>query len=385
MKVWILSPCPVTDWNDERRKARLRTTRLGRRWRRFGRSRRLLARAGLALIPVMIVSAQYWVHDVYPEQQRLAQTQPALHHIYDAAQPADQDTAVVDLVGLGNLDASDTARALPAFAKVGQVWAVQYDNAGIDTAVISRMIAEHAEQRGVERLLLAGHSMGGIIALEVAQHIIDDTELSLLAVVLDCTPIDLHAVRPAKRDAGEDMLRWMGWLPGARESRTLRFAVETAARRDRFLIDHPRGMPILEPNALVDAIDEVFRDKIFEENTASNSLIEAQFLTIVASGAADNLVALSRERDDKPRPAIVFMRPHRGILDDVVDVDYSQRAIFDRVGGPGGALFVARMYGTGHANPIQQPYVYNETIEARILPFVTRFAERSEARAVTSR
>lgn len=378
MKVLTLSPYPVTDWSNERRKDRLRETRLGARWRLFGRLRRVFVRLLLALIPLVIVCTQYWVLDIHPERQRLAQTEPHLHHIHDAADPGDRDTAVVDLVGLGNLDASDTARALPAFSEMGQVWAVQYDNAGIDTAVISDMIVDRANEAGVERLVLAGHSMGGIIALEVARHVVDNPDLQLLGVILDCTPIDLHAVRPEKRDAGEDMLRWMGWLPGARESRTLRFAVETVARKDRYLVTHPRGIPTVESEALQQAIREVLNDKIFQENAASNSLIEAQFLAIVASGASDDVAALSSERDDRATPAIVFMRPHRGVLDEVVDVDYSQRAIFDRAGGPGSTLLVTRMYGTGHANPIQQPHVYNDTIRTSVIPFVNRISEREQ-------
>ncbi|MCW4352640.1 alpha/beta hydrolase [Hoyosella sp. YIM 151337] len=385
MRIVTLSPCPVTDWSNERRKAQLRATRLGHNWRRFRRTRLFIVLMCLAMIPPLIMSTQYWVHDVHPERQRLAATQPHLHHIFDAAEPANQDTAVVNVVGLGNLDASDTARALPMFTELGQVWAVQYDNAGIDTAVISRMVAEHATEMGVERLVFVGHSMGGIVALEAAHHIVDDTDLDLLAVVLDCTPIDLHAVRPEKRDAGENMLRWMGWLPGARESRVLRFTVEMAARQERFLTTRPRALPDINQAALSDAVSEVLRDKFYNDSAASNSLIEAQFLAIVASGAADHVVALSRENDERPRPALIFMRPHRGILDEVVDVDHTQRALFDRAGGPGGTLFVTRMYGTGHANPIQQPHVYNETVKNSVVPFVNRFSQRDVALAERSR
>ncbi|MFF0284542.1 alpha/beta hydrolase [Rhodococcus aetherivorans] len=373
-----LAPCPVTDWSNEHRKARLRSTRLGHRWQRFGRLRRLLVRLALLSVPVSILCGQYWIHDVAPERARLAHTTPHLHSIFDAADPADHATAVVDLVGLGNLDAIDTARALPALAELGQVWAVQYDNAGLDTAVISRMIIDHAEQAGVERIVLAGHSMGGILALEVAEHVVTDSDLHLLAVLLDCTPIDLHAVRPDQRDTGEDLLRWMGWVPGARESRTLRLVVETAARKDRYLVPHRSGLPTVDGGALVEAVAEVLRDKILSTDTASNGLIESQFQAIVASGALDNLRALRLRRGDRPRPAVVLLRPRHGRLDEVVDVDYTQTVLFDTAGGSRGTLLVARLPDTGHANPIQQPQPYNQALEAKVVPFLDRLARQDE-------
>lgn len=366
---------PVTDWDDDRRKKRLAETRHGA----GSRSRRLLVQLGFAVLAVVIVCTQYWVYDVAPERARLASTRPQVHHIYDAQDPLDQDTAVVDLVGLGNLDASATATALPAFTGIGQVWAVQYDNSGLDTAVISRIIAEHARRERVDRIVLAGHSMGGIIALEVADHIAEDTDLQLQAVVLDCTPINLHAVRAKSRDAGEDMLRWMGWLPGARESRSLRLLVETVARKDRYLFPSSGRNRFVDVGELERVVDEVLNKKILSTNTASNGLIESQFRAIVASGAQDDLETLTKGDDG---PAFVFLRPTVGSADPVVDVDYSQQALFEHTGGPGGRLLVVRMAGTGHANPMQQPVRYNQAIEDSIDPFLTQLELRDGDSAV---
>lgn len=379
-----LPPCTVAEWSDTRRVGRLRETRLGGSWRRWGRSRRALVWLGLSLVPLLVAGGQYWSYDIEPERQRLALTRPHLHHVFDAADTADQDTAVVDLVGLGNLDATATATALPELARIGQVWAVQYDNTGIDTQVISQLVATHAQESGVDRVVLVGHSMGGIIALEVAQHIHQDTDTEVLAVVLDCTPIDLHAVREESRDAGEDLLRWVGWLPGARESRSLRFLVETAARRDRFLTLPPDGYPSVDVPQLRDAAKQVLHDKIWSGDAASNGLIASQFRTIVASGAVDNLAALSAERAGKERPAIILLRPRHAWRDNVVDVNYTQRALLDRVGGPGGALFVVRMADTEHANPIQRPTEYNAAVGTQVVPFLERWDERAQSRSVVN-
>lgn len=362
------TPRPVT--SDDRRAERAWTHSL----------RRLLTQLGFGLLALAIVCTQYWVYDVAPERARLASTRPQVHHVYDAQDPVNQSTAVVDLVGLGNLDAGNTAMALPSLSGLGQVWAVQYDNSGLDTAVISRIVSEHALRERVYRIVLVGHSMGGIIALEVADHIAADTDLDLRAVILDCTPINLHAVRAQSRDAGEDMLRWMGWLPGARESRSLRLLVETVARKDRYLFPSSGRNRFVDTRELFSVVDEVLHKKILSKDTASNGLIESQFRAIVASGAQDHLEALTS--DDDTGPAFVFLRPTFGEADSVVDVDYSQQALFDHTGGPDGRLLVVRMPESGHANPMQQPQQYNDAIDSAVVPFLNRLELRDGDAAV---
>lgn len=366
----MIPPCTAGDWDDSRRRRRLRNTRTGHSWIRFGRLRRVFARTAIATVPLVALFTQYWAWDVAPVREQLAMTQPHIHPVYDAAARENRDTAVVDLVGLGNLDATDTATSLPALRELGQVWAVEYDNGGIDTQVISRLIDEQATWSGVENIVLTGHSMGGIIALEVAQHLYQDTPLEVTGVVLDCTPIDLHAVRADARDTGEDLLRWIGWLPGARESRSMRMLVEVIARQDRFVVPSDRWYRRIDTEELHDAVVEVLHDKILSTDTASNGLIESQFRAIVASGAIDNLKALAADRDDKIRPAIMFLRPRQPFADTVVDVDYSQRILVDRSGGPDGTLLVSKLDRTGHANPIQASEAYNDAILKRVLPFI---------------
>ncbi|NEW29812.1 alpha/beta fold hydrolase [Nocardia cyriacigeorgica] len=376
-------PSTVTDWDDARRRARLAETRLGHNWTTLRRTRLVLSRVGALVLIVLIGMVQYWVHDVAPERARLAGTEPSLLPISAPADPGDWDTAVVDMVGLGGLNASDTAEALPALATMGVVWAIRYDNRGIDTKVIADLIIRAAVMSGIRNIVLTGHSMGGVIALEVGQHIHTGSELRLVAVLLDCTPLDLDAVRPDKRGRGQDMVRWMGWLPGARESRTLRLTVETYARRERF-VDR-EGVPGIRVAELGDVVAEVLRDKIFNPDAASNGLIESQFLAIVAGGSADNLRALSEPADGKPRPAIVFIRPHDAHRDDVVDVERTHQVLIDEVGGVDGALLVVLPHGTGHANPRQRPHEYNTVLAQQVQPFVERFEQQSADRVDAGR
>ncbi|MET9029112.1 alpha/beta hydrolase [Nocardia sp. NPDC004168] len=376
-------PSTVSDWDDARRRSRLRDTSLGHGWKTLRRTRVTLLRVAALLLAGLVVFAQYWKYDVAPEQARLARTEPAILPVAPPVDPQNWDTVVVDLVGLGGLDASDTAAALPALRRMGMVWAIRYDNQGIDTKVIADLVVRAAELSGLRNIVLVGHSMGGVIALEVAEHIHRDSDRRLVGVILDCTPVDLNAVRPESRGRGEDMLRWMGWLPGARESRMLRLAVETYARRDRF-VDRGDGLPGIRFGQLGQVLAEVMREKIVSRDAASNGLIESQFTAIVAGGATDDLRALAQPVADKPRPAIVFIRPRDASADRVVDVEYSHRVLIERSGGVDGTLLVVLARNTGHANPMQRPREYNTVIEQQILPFVQRYQQQVRSMTVAA-
>jgi pimeloyl-ACP methyl ester carboxylesterase len=376
-------PSTVSDWDDARRRARLRDTSLGHGWKTLRRTKVTLLRVAALLLAGLMVFAQYWKYDVAPEQARLARTEPAILPVAPPVDAQNWDTVVVDLVGLGGLDASDTAAALPALRRMGMVWAIRYDNQGIDTKVIADLIVRAAELSGLRNVVLVGHSMGGVIALEVAEHIHRDSDRRLAGVILDCTPVDLNAVRPESRGRGEDMLRWMGWLPGARESRGLRLAVETYARRDRFL-DRGDGPFGIEFGKLGEVLAEVMRDKIVSRDAASNGLIESQFTAIVAGGATDDLRTLAQPVADKPRPAIVFIRPRDASADRVVDVEYSHRTLIEQSGGVDGTLLVVLARNTGHANPMQRPREYNTVIEQQILPFLQRYQQQVRSTMVAA-
>ncbi|MEV6280999.1 alpha/beta hydrolase [Nocardia sp. NPDC051832] len=372
-------PSTVTDYDDARRRARWRETRLGHEWTTLRRARVTLVRLAVVLVAVLVAFAQYWTHDVAPERARLARTEPAILPVATPGEQQNWDTVVVDLVGLGNLNASNTAAALPSLSRLGVVWAIKYDNRGIDTKVIADLIVRAALMSGLKNVMLVGHSMGGVIALEVARHIHTGSDRRLVGVLLDCTPMDLNAVREESRGRGEDMVRWMGWLPGARESRILRLIVEMYARRGEFVDRGLDGAPGIRTPELRDVIERVLHDKIFSADAASNGLIEAQFLAIVAGGTTNDLHALSRPIPGKPRPAIVFLRPRDPERDRVVDVAYSHQLLIELAGGVDGSLLVAYPRNTGHANPIQRPREYNQVITDQVLPFVQRYQQQMRA------
>jgi len=370
-----LSPLTVGDYDPHGAQQRINETRMFS-GQRFERVKRGVAKAAFGVMALTVPISSYWTNDVLPAREDLAREHSTIEHISPAKGPGDADLATIELVGLGNVDAATTAETENVY---GQVWAVRYSNRGIDTHEIADMIEHEAEENGVDRLNLVGHSMGGIVALEVARYIHDESDIDVLSVVLDCTPIDLDAVRPDVRTQGEEMARWISEIPGARESRTLRTLVEISARRERFMEGNTWADPSFDFDKFEEVVGEVMRDKILSDDAASNGLIEVQFAIITDSAARSSLKALANEKGDKFSPVIILIRPRNGNNDTVVDVDYTQRVLEDESKRNKSELVVISLDDTGHANPNQSPDSYRWAIQSRIIPAITKHGQVSNA------
>lgn len=370
-----LPPLTIGDYDPHGAKQRIAETRPFS-GQRFERVKRGVAKAAFGVMALAVPISSYWTNDVLPAREDLAREHSTIEHISPPKGLQDADLATIELVGLGNVDAAATAETEDVY---GQVWAVRYSNRGINTHEIADMIEQEAEENGVDRLNFVGHSMGGIVALEVAKYIHDESDIDVLSVVLDCTPIDLDAVRPDVRTQGEEMARWISEIPGARESRALRMLVEVSARRDRFMEGSTWADPNFDFDAFEEVMGEVMRDKILSGDAASNGLIEVQFAIITDSAARSSLKALASEKGDKFSPIIILVRPRNGNNDTVVDVDYTQRVLEDESKRNKSELVIIDLDDTGHANPNQSSGPYRKGIEDFIIPVIMKYEQTSNA------
>lgn len=324
--------------------------------RTTSRKRKLASRAGiLALTLATLYSA-----DIQHGRQELAHTHSSIILVMNASSPQHNNEATVVSAGFGNLSSYNTAESLPAYAQEGQVWAIQYDNNGIDTDVIASDLIKQAQASGVNELSFSGHSMGGLVDLEVARKIYEsDTDISVPYIILDCTPANMDSVRPSVRDDSYRMAEGLRLIPGARYSATVRFVVEEAARLDQY---RDMTKPLLvDPQKLIKATKTVIDDKIISDNEPSVPLLESQIKLIAASGAKGNILALGKDRG-KPKPVLVFMRPLDANADQTVDDNYSQQQFEQYSREAGLTLMVVNIVGSGHANPIQKPNEYNDAL-----------------------
>lgn len=374
------APREAIDEYVSERKERLRGNR---RLNNLQPVNRFLAKAAIVAGAALVPLGMYAKYDVGPERERLSQTHPEIIDIYQANDPSNSDTAVVDMVGLGNLSALETATTLSTYADIGNVWAVQYDNQGIDVDVITHAIAEKVEHDGIKSLVLSGHSMGGDVALQIAERIYTQTDIDLNAVILDCTPPDIYSVKPNEREKGMKMIKYYSIVHavGGEASRTLRFTAEMVARKQRYMKDGDAILARIDAEAFGEAAKEVYEDKILKKDVASTELIGEQFGQILWGNALHSLDAITDSIEGKEKPAIVYMRPKDPNSDTVVDVSRSQNLVASETDFSDLNLLIVKMDNTGHANPNQSPKEYNTAIHDKIIPFLDRKElEKHEAR-----
>lgn len=373
-------PSTVADYSDDLRKKRLHETRI----LSDRPVLRRLAKTAMTLATATIPLMHYWTEDVMPQREKMSQTMPAIHEVYKPSNPENDDFATVQIVGLSVLDAQNTARTEKPYEELGAVWAIEYDNSGIDTGVIADLIVEKAEKDGVENLNLVGHSMGGIVALEVGALIKKNTDIDIQSVVLDCTPLDLEAVRPEYRSKGEEMTQLISWIPGARYSRTLRTVVEIGARKERFW-DDTTVPPKFDREKFIEVLQEVYKDKIANDNYASNGLVESQFAIIIDSAAMSSLKTLANKNNGEISSTIIFMRPLIETDDEIVDIAYSQQLLENESDKNNSDLKIVTMENTQHANPNQRPTEYRAAISRHIIPIIKRLVAIQEVQETMRR
>jgi pimeloyl-ACP methyl ester carboxylesterase len=337
------------------------------------------AKCAAAFTAALIPLGLYTTFDVKPMRERLALTQPELVDVYEASEEALPDRAVIDMVGLGNLSAVETATNLTSLSDLGDVIALRYDNRGIDTDVIARTIETKMLEEDYTAVVLVGHSMGGDVALKVAQYIYEDTDIQVDAVVLDCTPPDRESVRQDERHKGDLMLKYLPIIPGGDVARTVRYTVEMGARKDRFIVKQADGSSSqFDAEEFKNASKEVYIDKIYNQNAATSGLIETQYAEIVDGESVQSLHALGKQVEDKYMPKIVYMRPEEGWRDGVTDVDRATGILQQEVGIFEGRLLIVTMQHTGHANPNQVPEEYNSAFSEKIVPYIHRYSAHQD-------
>lgn len=334
---------------------------------------RLFQKLRKPIAAAAIIGSLYF-QDVQSGHERLANTHPEIISIYDAGDNAPQDTGVYLLGGLGQKDAIDAAKSLPVYRQAGEVNAVSYDNSGLDSAVIANMIREDAEEDGIRRIILDGKSMGGLVALEVAANIqASDDDLSIKAIVLDCTPDEFDSVQPDEQEKAEWLQRVGSFIPGSEYSSTLRFASEMGARKKQFF-DWNEGIDV---EKAYEASREILDEKLLSERAASSVLIYDQLNKILNSPAWSAMESLAGDNHGKLPPTIIYMRPDDPRRDHTVNVARAEANFRNIARGNGLVFFTRFAYATEHANPAQRPSEYTNAIIG-IMPWLTKPDQSSQ-------
>ncbi len=330
-------------------------------------ARRTAQTLGVIAMAGAVVVSSYFSKDVIPERQRLEDTHSSITFTQDALHPEDNGRGVLPFTGWGTMNSKNIVTALP-YEEIGQEAYFSYDPAGISHKKNAEAAKQFAAERGLDRLVIHGSSMGGNMGLHTAALLHEDDDApSVEALILDCSPLTADAVRPERRLAGDRMLQLTSAIPGAENSRAILATAMMMDRNDQYMDGfHIDWHAAFNTGARV-------RERIVGGRDAPIKLRNEQFRVIMSEGTEDSLRILSKERKGKTVPRVFLLVPHDPDSDSTVDNERSAEFLlsldekFDvRV------TIVTLPPGTGHANPAQRSEQYSAALRNDIFPVIER-------------
>jgi pimeloyl-ACP methyl ester carboxylesterase len=329
-----------------------------------------MRRAAKIIGTTAVTLATLYAMDVSHGIGASAQSHSEVIHILDNPAAAHADEATVVSAGWGSLDSARTAASLPAYSQEGSIWALRYDNNGVDTTSLAQKLIADAKANNINKLSFSGHSMGGLIDLDIARKIYEsNTNLTIPYIVLDCTPSSIDAVWGPVRDEGNLMAEGISYVPGARWSSSLRLIAEEAARYNQFR-DDSQILHVDIPKFL-NTTKTVLNEKILTSDVASASLLDSQFQLIVANDAQSDLLALGKD-NGKQKPVIIFIRPADATADPTVDDIYAENQFKTYTRDAHLPYVVVKVPGIGHASANNNPTEYNTALTDAVFPVITK-------------
>lgn len=334
-----------------------------------------LRRRGKAILAGAIISTDLLYGgltiDGLIQEQELLHTEPSIIDVTDEQISPDRpDTATVFALGFGGLTAEDVASGLSAeFSQQGEVWALHYDNKGINIHKLVEVIIAKAKEEGVTKLSFYGISIGGVIELAIAEEIItgDYGITDIPAFTFDSTPINEDVLKSSYAEEGA-LQRDLHEIFGIRaRGKIARWAVEMYLNRDRYWIEDRqfnKEMDFL--TAFIKTSNMVIKNTILSPEAASNQLLNSAYLEFSSLNAEDLINSIGEFQEDNNRPKTTWTYIG-GPGDYIVDTKESSEQFGEIISEAGFAdMQVALVPGIIHGLPLRTPEIYQETLDTVI-------------------
>jgi pimeloyl-ACP methyl ester carboxylesterase len=260
---------------------------------------------------------------------------------------------VANVEGLGKT----VETILPGY---GQTAYLQNSSNGIDMRDIEREALRFIKENNVNRLRIYGHSMGGMVAIELAAYLKDRVGL-LEAIILDCTPAS-HLDLRGNKQAGTLLLHVADEL-SLHLGPAARVVMETAS-------------PILDGRDDIVTICLNSMNKVLSpDKICPNGLLESQGSFMRTFNIADHYDVFSESTH------IIELRPADFDRDETVDNKSSHARLES---GLGRKVMDVPVVGSGHADPGGHQQAYRAALchAAEQCGFYRGQAGHSRVRAV---
>lgn len=336
--------------------------------------------ASLYVVSTLSADIQQGIHS---GKERVASDTAQIHSVHDyvGSEQHLAAHATVVLTGLGTKDATETAATITAHQEVGSVYAIEYGNQDLDTTEIAALTTQQMQQDGIDYISFDGYSMGGPIALDIANKIEEhDSDLTIVSVILNSSPAGEHGLSQTSQQsllALESVLSLHEDLVYYEKGQIL---MELIARNDRYInqtqCDQAVGVDVhslteFSFNGRRYAFDREdfmheltqIQQKISGPKTADANLIYNQ-ARVLKLNITEKIEKLNEDT------MVVYTRSRNAEDDGVVNVEASAHTVKIASQAHARSYKIIREH-IRHANPVEQQDEYNSMIRHHIQPSIT--------------
>jgi pimeloyl-ACP methyl ester carboxylesterase len=225
---------------------------------------------------------------------------------------------------------------LPDLEKVA---VVNYADKGIDLDKIVKTTEEYLEVNDIDTIDIYGHSMGGMIGMEVAAELKEKDNIAVRSIILDCTPANKRNVRGSDR-GGTTLLKETDELG-------LHFgpAARVGMQATRILAKDPKAI------FKSDTFPKAFRQA---NNSASNEVMQDQARIVDTFNVTDY-------KDIFPASSteIIQIHPYNNDADHTID---DSQAYHDWQAGLARPISRIALKGSGHASILSNAALYEKAL-----------------------
>ena len=301
--------------------------------------------AATAALMTVAAPVNTYARDVIENKERASLSRPTIDPIYpeDVRQLSEETQKLVDLeaiealkklnakssifylAGFDTVDGSVYGeRVSPALHQIvpGEDESINYGEAPLNPEEIGEQIIELAKSQNKTRISLAGNSLGGIITLQTALYIMENSDLEIDAIFNNATPNGSKGLRPETKKDLATMMDWLEKIPESKYSDAARTFATIAQESPRFT-DGDLSENISD---FITVYNET-RESINEKRRPGMWLLVDQALAVTNADLQDIINRIGALRGTKHIPYLVNFRPTDAADDAVVDVANSSEEV----------------------------------------------------------
>lgn len=312
--------------------------------------------------------------DGYTQIYELSQTQPSITEVAKNTNPADADTAFVVAIGFGGLNSEREAEEYaPYLRHLGRVWALNYDDDGIDYRQLTKVVAKKADTEGVTEIDFIGDSIGNAHELAIAPELLEGDYgiTDIPAFIINSGPSGVDALHNKYIQEGKEQATLHKLFPIASKGKLARWGVEMYIRHNQYMSG---SLPV----AFVKACGmtaTIYNDTITSPVAASNQLLNSEFEAFASTDQEEQIKALGKFEQEHHRAKTSWY--YLGAANDyIVNTNYASNEYAKYIEEAGFSPLTKEMVpGIIHGEPWDTPKIY-ERIFSRLLPWIkndTRF------------